>query len=184
MVTKILFFFFPILHTEFTVCIDFWLNKQTKSNVLYHLNFIIYYGTLNTFIFLNTPWNMLYKFDQLDLAIFTCFSSSVWGWRGSGGIQDPVLCGHDVGRQKSGNPSQYTGWAIIFAITLTLHISEQRLTIYSSYKNIVYFVFICMYLESVVLMVKYDVLFFWFQVILQNLITWWLKNGQSFKHLH
>lgn len=42
MVTKILFFF-PILHTEFTVCIDFWLNKQTKSNVLYHLNFIIYY---------------------------------------------------------------------------------------------------------------------------------------------
>lgn len=101
----IVVFFLPILHTEFTVCIDFWLNKQTKSNVLYHLNFIIYYGTLNTFIFLNTPWNMLYKFDQLDLAIFTCFSSSVWGWRGSGGIQDPVLCGHDVGRQKSGNPS-------------------------------------------------------------------------------
>lgn len=139
---------------------------------------------MNTIIILNTSLNIQCIIDQLNLAIFTCFSLSVWGWRGSGGIQDSVLCGHDVWCQKSWNPSQYTGWAFIFAITLTLQISEQHLTIHSSYTNIVHFVFICIYLESVVLMIKYVVLFFWFQVILQNLITWWLKNGQSFKHLH
>lgn len=75
LVTKINFF--PILNTEFTVCIDFLflctdlMESTCNQKKKYIVQFRFYHNiTLNTIIFLNTIFNMQYIFDHIHLFLF------------------------------------------------------------------------------------------------------------------